>query len=55
MTAREFQDHCEEIALDESNENWNSRTVLDRIAGEIGTVSLDFEADTGLALARMER
>ena len=48
MTEAQFKQHCEDIATEESNENWNSREVLSRIAGEIGTVTLDLSGDVGM-------
>ena len=54
MTRDKFIERCEEIATEEANENWNSREVLGRIAGEIGTVAIDFSGDTGLMLASVE-
>ena len=48
MTAKEFAQRCEDIATEESNENWNSREVLNRIRGEIGTVAIDFSGDVGM-------
>jgi len=48
MTRSEFQNRCDEIATEEANENWDSASVLRRIAGEIGTVALDFDADVSM-------
>lgn len=48
MTLDDFKAKCEEVATEEANENWNSREVLSRIAGEIGTVALDFNGDVGM-------
>jgi hypothetical protein len=48
MTREQFDNHCDEIAYDESNENWESSAILSRIAGEIGRVALDFKSDASM-------
>lgn len=48
MTRSEFLNHCEAISHEEANENWNAAEVLRRIAGEIGTVALSFDADVSM-------
>jgi hypothetical protein len=48
MTTEEFRNLCEDISHEEANENWNASEVLRRIAGQIGTVTLDFNSDVAM-------